>query len=250
MERAAIPGRLTWQRAAVVAISPETAHASTLSLTVPAWMRHAAGQHVDIRLRSEDGYVAERSYSIASAPEEPTVRLTIERIQEGEVSPYLVGELRVGDPLEVRGPIGGYFAWDREQGGPLLLIAGGSGIVPLMAMLRHRRASGDRSPTRLLYSSRAYAEVIFRDELARLAADDAALMVSYTLTRSQPPDWGGYRRRLDAAMLDEVAWPVAQRPLAFICGPTPFVEVAATGLAALGYEAERIKTERFGPTGG
>ncbi len=156
----------------------------------------------------------------------------------------------MGDHLEVRGPIGGYFVWDTKQGGPLLLIAGGSGIVPLMAMLRHRQASGDRSPTRLLYSSRSYDEVIYRDELERLAADDAALMVSYTLTRAQPPGWGGYRRRLDAAMLDEVAWPSAQRPLAFICGPTPFVEVAAAGLAALGYEAERIKTERFGPTGG
>lgn len=250
MERAAVPGRLTWQRAAVVAISPATAHASTLSLALPEWTRHAAGQHVDVRLRAEDGYVAERSYSIASAPEEPTVRLTVERIAEGEVSPYLVGELRVGDQLEVRGPIGGYFVWDIKQGGPLLLLAGGSGIVPLVAMLRHRQASGDRSPTRLLYSSRAYAEVIYRDELERLATADAALTVSYTLTRAQPPGWGGYRRRLDAAMLGEVAWPSAQRPLAFICGPTPFVEVAAAGLAALGYEAERIKTERFGPTGG
>ena len=250
MARAAVSGRLTWQRAAVVAISPETARASTLSLALPAWMGHAAGQHVDVRLRAEDGYVAERSYSIASAPEEPTVRLTVERLEEGEVSPYLVGELRAGDRLEVRGPIGGYFTWDAAQGGPLLLIAGGSGIVPLMAMLRHRRARGDRTPTRLLYSSRAYDEILYREELGRLAADDAALVVTHTLTRAQPPGWGGYRRRLDAAMLGEVAWPAAQRPLAFICGPTPFVEAAAAGLAALGHAAGRIKTERFGPTGG
>jgi ferredoxin-NADP reductase len=228
----------------------ETARASTLSLAVPEWMRHHAGQHVDIRLRAEDGYEAQRSYSIASAPEEPTVRLTVERIDDGEVSPYLVDDLRTGDALELRGPIGGYFVWEAGQGGPLLLIAGGSGIVPLMAMLRHRSAAGDGTPTRLLYSSRSYEDVIYRDELEGLAAGDEALSVIHTLTRAQPPGWTGYRRRLDAAMLNEVAWPSAQRPLAFICGPTPFVETAAAGLETLGYEAGRIKTERFGPSGG
>jgi ferredoxin-NADP reductase len=206
---------------------------------------------MDVRLTAEDGYQVERSYSIASPPEEaPRVTLTVERLDDGEVSPYLVDELRVGDKLELRGPIGGYFVWEARLGGPLLLVAGGSGIVPLMAMLRHRAAAGSSVPTRLLYSSRAYEDIIYREELDRLAAAGTALEVVHTLTRTQPPGWTGYRRRIDTVMLSEVAWPAAERPLAFICGPTPMVEAASASLVALGGDPQRIKTERFGPTGG
>ena len=213
-------------------------------------MGHRAGQHVDVRLTAEDDYQAERSYSIASPPEEqPRVTLTVERLNDGEVSPYLTDELRVGDRLELRGPIGGYFVWEASMGGPLLLVGGGSGIVPLMAMLRHRAAVGSTVPTRLLYSSRSLEDVIYRDELDRLAKSTTLLEVVYTLTRAQPPGWTGYARRIDTDMLREVAWPSDQRPLTFICGPTPFVETAAASLVALGDEPVRIKTERFGPTG-
>jgi ferredoxin-NADP reductase len=213
-------------------------------------MGHRAGQHVDVRLTADDGYQAERSYSIASPPEEaPHVTLTIERIDDGEVSPYLTEDLRVGDKLELRGPIGGYFVWQASMGGPLLLVAGGSGIVPLMAMLRHRAAAGSTVATRLLYSSRSLEDVIYRDELDHLMKSSTMLEVVQTLTRVQPPGWTGYARRLDTQMLREVAWPVEQHPLAFICGPTPFVETTATSLVELGHEPARIKTERFGPTG-
>jgi ferredoxin-NADP reductase len=205
---------------------------------------------VDVRLTAEDGYQAERSYSIASPPEEqPRVTLTVERLDDGEVSPYLTDELRVGDKLELRGPIGGYFVWEARMGGPLLLVAGGSGIVPLMAMLRHRAAVGSTVPTRLLYSSRSYADIIYRDELDRLDQADQMLEVVQTLTRAQPPGWTGYHRRIDTDMLREVAWPSEQYPLMYICGPTPFVETAAASLVTLGHEPGRIKTERFGPTG-
>jgi len=213
-------------------------------------MGHRAGQHVDVRLTAEDGYQAERSYSIASPPEEePRVTLTVERLDDGEVSPYLTDELRVGDKLELRGPVGGYFVWEASMGGPLLLVAGGSGIVPLMAMLRHRAAVGSPVATRLLYSSRSYDDVIYRDELDRLVKSSTMLEITHTLTRAQPPGWTGYHRRIDTQMLREVAWPPDQHPLAFICGPTPFVETAATSLVALGHDPARIKTERFGPTG-
>jgi ferredoxin-NADP reductase len=213
-------------------------------------MGHRAGQHVDVRLTAEDGYQAERSYSIASPPEEaPRVTLTVERLDDGEVSPYLTNELRAGDKLELRGPIGGYFVWEAHLGGPLLLVAGGSGIVPLMAMLRHRAAVGSTIPTRLLYSSRSSDDVIYRDELERLVKSSTLLEIVQTLTRVQPPGWTGYARRIDTQMLREVAWPLDQRPLMFICGPTPFVETAATSLVALGHDPARIKTERFGPTG-
>jgi len=213
-------------------------------------MGHQAGQHVDVRLTAEDGYQAERSYSIASPPEEaPRVTLTIERLDDGEVSPYLTDELRVSDKLELRGPIGGYFVWETQMGGPLLLVAGGSGIVPLMAMLRHRAAVGSTVATRVLYSSRSLEDVIYRDELDHLMKSSTMLEVVQTLTRAQPPGWTGYSRRIDTQMLREVAWPVGQHPLAFICGPTPFVETAAASLVTLGYEPARIKTERFGPTG-
>jgi ferredoxin-NADP reductase len=250
MERRTLLGRLNWQLGEVVATRPETARTKCITLTLPNWQGHRAGQHVDVRLTAEDGYQAERSYSIASPPEEaPRVTLTVERIDDGEVSPYLTEELRVGDKLELRGPIGGYFVWEAQMAGPLLLVAGGSGIVPLMAMLRHRAAAASRVPTRLIYSSRALEDVVYRDELDRQVKGSTALEVVQTLTRAQPPGWTGYARRIDSAMLREVAWPVEQRPLAYICGPTPFVETAAASLVELGYEPARIKTERFGPTG-
>ncbi len=250
MERRTVPGRLTWQLGEVVATQGETARAKSITLAVPNWIGHRAGQHVDVRLTAEDGYQAERSYSIASPPEEqPRVTLTVERLDDGEVSPYLTDELRVGDKLELRGPIGGYFVWEARMGGPLLLVAGGSGIVPLMAMIRHRAAVGSTVATRLLYSSRSFEEVIYRDALDHLVKSTTMLAVVQTLTRVQPLGWTGYHGRIDTQMLREVAWPFDQRPLAFVCGPTPFVETAAASLVALGYEPARIKTERFGPTG-
>ena len=251
MERTALPGRLTWQIGEVVARQEETARTASLTFAVSNWPGHLAGQHVDVRLTAEDGYQAERSYSIASPPEERmVVRLTVERLDDGEVSPYLVDELHEGDQIELRGPIGGYFVWEASMGGPLLLVAGGSGIVPLMAVIRHRKAVGSTVPTRLLYSSRSYEEVTYRDELDQLARSEAGLEVIHTLTRSQPPGWTGYSRRIDNSLLREVAWPSGQHPLAFICGPTQMVETAAAGLLPLGYDPARVKTERFGPTGG
>jgi ferredoxin-NADP reductase len=250
MERTTLPGRLTWQFGEVVASQEETARAKSITLALPNWMGHRAGQHVDVRLTAGDGYQAERSYSIASPPEEDQrVTLTVERLDDGEVSPYLTEELRIGDKLELRGPIGGYFVWEAHMGGPLLLVAGGSGIVPLMAMLRHRTGVGSSVATRLLYSSRSYEEVIYRDELDRLVKSTTMLEVVYTLTRVQPPGWTGYHRRIDTDLLREVAWPSEQHPLIFVCGPTPFVETAAASLVALGDDPARIKTERFGPTG-
>jgi ferredoxin-NADP reductase len=250
MERRTLPGRLSWQLGEVVATQAETARTRSITLALPTWMGHRAGQHVDVRLTAEDGYQAERSYSIASPPEEaPRMTLTVERLDDGEVSPYLTEELRVGDKLELRGPIGGYFVWEASMGGPLLLVAGGSGIVPLMAMLRHRAAVGSTVATRLLYSSRSFEDVIYRDELDRLGKSSPMLEVVQTLTRVQPPGWTGYHRRIDPEMLREVAWPLDQRPLAYICGPTPFVETAAASLVGLGHDPARIKTERFGPTG-
>jgi ferredoxin-NADP reductase len=206
---------------------------------------------VDVRLTADDGYQAQRSYSIASAPEDPAqVALTVERIADGEVSPYLVDELAEGDQLELRGPIGGYFVWDVAMGGPLLLVAGGSGICPLMAMIRHRAARGSRVPTRLLYSSRSLQDVIYQSELARLASRADGLEVFHTLTRSRPSDWNGYARRIDRDMLAEVAFAPTQKPLCMVCGPTPLVEAVATTLVDLGHPPDRVKTERFGPTGG
>jgi ferredoxin-NADP reductase len=212
---------------------------------------------VDVRLTGEDGYQTERSYSIASPPEDSRLALTVERLDDGEVSPYLSDELHSGDKLELRGPIGGYFVWDVAAGGPLFLVAGGSGIVPLMAMLRHRDIALDtdvaarhRLPVRLLYSSRRWENVIYRDELARLAEKDAAVEVSHTLTREQPEGWTGFKRRIDRAMLEAVAWPPSEQPQVFVCGPTPLVEAVAQALVELGHQPARIKTERFGPTGG
>src|SRR3954464_13376250 len=250
MEGRALLGRLTWQLGDVVAVHTETTRTRSITLAVPDWPGHRPGQHVDVRLTAEDGYQAERSYSIASPSEAGNrVTLTIERLEDGEVSPYLVDELRVGDRLELRGPIGGYFVWEAQMGGPLLLLAGGSGIVPLMAMLRHRAVAGGSVATRLLDSSRSYADIIYRDELDRLVKNTTMLEVVHTLTRAQPPGWTGYHRRIDPEMLREVAWSSDQRPLTFICGPTPFVETAAASLVTLGHDPARIKTERFGPTG-
>ncbi len=249
MEGTAVLGRLSWQLGEVVATHAETATARSITLAVPTWPGHRAGQHVDVRLTAEDGYQVERSYSIASAPEDGArITLTVERLDNGEVSPYLVDELRVGDRLELRGPIGGYFVWEARFGGPLLLIAGGSGIAPLMAMIRHRAAARSTVPTRLLYSSRSLDSVMFRDELARIASNGSGIDTRYTLTRSQPADWTGYRRRIDTNMLREVAWPSDRGARAFICGPTELVETAAASLVELGHV--HIKTERFGPTGG
>src|SRR5712692_7726606 len=202
MERRTLPGRLSWQLGEVVATQAETARTRSIRLSLPTWMEHRAGQHVDVRLTADDGYQVERSYSIASPPEEePRVTLTVERLDDGEVSPYLVEELRVGDKLELRGPIGGYFVWEAQMGGPLLLVAGGSGIVPLMAMLRHRTAVGSTVATRLLYSSRSSDDVIYRDELERLVKSTTMLEIVQTLTRVQPPGWTGYTRRIDSQML-------------------------------------------------
>jgi ferredoxin-NADP reductase len=249
--------RITWRLATVLDVVPETPRTRTLVLDVPGWPGHRAGQHVDVRLTAEDGYQAERSYSIASAPEASQLLLTVEQLKDGEVSAYLSEELRAGDKLELRGPIGGYFVWDISLGGPLFLVAGGSGIVPLMAMLRHRNtvvataeAERHRLPVRLLYSSRAWDEVIYRDELARLAETDPALEVRHTLTREQPEGWTGFKRRIDRMMLEEVSWPPGETPQIFVCGPTPLVESAAQALVELGHQPSRIKTERFGPTGG
>ena len=242
---------LKWQLAKVVSIAPETSRVSSLVFEVPAWPGHLAGQHVDVRLTAPDGYQAQRSYSIASPPEEQRVSITVERLDDGEVSPYLVGEVRPDDSLELRGPIGGYFVWRADgDARPVLLIGGGSGVVPLMAIVRHRALAGSSTPVRLLYSSRTYDDVIYREELDRLAAAGDGLTVHHTLTRSQPAAWKGYARRLDRQMIDDVAWPVAETPIVFICGPTPFVEAAATLLVEHGYDPAWVKTERFGATGG
>jgi ferredoxin-NADP reductase len=219
-------------------------------LEVPGWEGRKAGQHVDVRLTAPDGYQAQRSYSIASAPEDERLVLTVERLDDGEVSPYLTEVLMAGDKLEFRGPIGGYFTWKVKDSGPLLLVGGGSGVVPLMAMIRHRAAVGSEVPARLLYSSRSYEEIIYREELENLAAGDRSLEVIHTLTRSRPESWSGYDRRIDAEMLAEVEWSPDESPLAFVCGPTPLVEAVASALVSLGHDPARVKTERFGATGG
>lgn len=248
MEGAAVLGRLNWLVAEVADVRPETDRVKTLALDVQDWTGHRAGQHVDVRLTADDGYQAQRSYSIASAAGGPRVELTVERIDDGEVSPYLTGEARAGDLFELRGPVGGYFVWDPDPGGSVLLVAGGSGVVPLMAMVRQRTANHDAVPTRLLYSARSWEDVIYRDELERYGKRGNGLEIVFTLTREQPPGWTGYGRRVDRQLLAEVA--LANLSLAFVCGPTPFVEAVAEALVGLGHEPARIKTERFGPTGG
>jgi ferredoxin-NADP reductase len=242
--------RTRWRLAEVIEVVPETPRTKTLLLEVPEWEGHKAGQHVDVRLTAEDGYQAQRSYSIASAPEDERLMLTVDRLDDGEVSPYLTDVLMAGDKLELRGPIGGYFAWEEGEGGPLFLVGGGSGVAPLMAMIRHRAAAGSGVSTRLLYSSRSYEEIIFHEELEDLVARDGSLEVIHTLTRSRPEGWSGYNRRIDTAMLREVVWSPDESPLAFVCGPTSFVEGVADALVSLGHDPARVKTERFGPTGG
>jgi ferredoxin-NADP reductase len=226
----------------------ETADVRSIVLDPPDWPGHDAGQHVDVRLTAEDGYQAQRSYSIASTPEDEHLVLTVQRLADGEVSPYLVGELRVGDELELRGPIGGYFVWDVPLGGPLLLVGGGSGIVPLRAMLFHRAALRSSVPVRLLYSARTLADVIYREELIGVEPDHQGADIRVTLTREQPSNWRGYAGRIDRALLEEVAWAPSESPLTYVCGPTGLVEAVASTLVELGHEPRRIKTERFGPT--
>jgi ferredoxin-NADP reductase len=242
---------LEWQLATVKSIREETYRTKTLTLSLPAWVAHRPGQHYDVRLTAPDGYQAQRSYSIASEPERTgEIDLTVERLAEGEVSTYLHDVLAPGDRIEVRGPIGGYFVWEASLGGPLLLVAGGSGVVPLMSMVRHRRAAGSNVPTHLLYSSRTPEDVIYADELRGLQQSEDGLRVIQTFTRTQPPNWTGYARRIDAAMLKEVVAPLGRKAQAFICGPTLLVEAAADGLVEAGLSPELIKTERFGPSGG
>ena len=249
MAGAAIPGRLGWQLAAVVAKYVETPRVMTVRFASDAWPGHLPGQHVDVRLTSDDGYQAQRSYSIASAPVVGELDLTVEEVADGEVSPYLTEELRPGDRIELRGPIGGYFTWTVADGGPLLLVGGGSGVAPLMSMLRYWAAIGNDTPATLLYSSRSWEEIIFREELERLSAGPA-LRVIHTLTRSHPPGWDGYTRRIDSAMLEDAIGTAGPGRLAYVCGPTQLVENVATNLVTLGYPPARVKTERFGPTGG
>jgi ferredoxin-NADP reductase len=241
---------LTWQLGEVTKLVQETPRVASLVLAMRDWPGHLAGQHVDVRVTAEDGYQTERSYSIASAPEDKRLAITVERLDDGEVSPYLVGELRIGDKLELRGPIGGWFVWKAADDRPLLLVGGGSGVVPLMAIIRHHAAIKSTTPTRLLYSSRSQDDIIYRAELEQLASLGNGLAVAHTLTRMQPPGWKGYARRIDSAMLGEVAWPKNQMPLTFVCGPTPLVESVASLMVDMGFDPASIKTERFGPTGG
>jgi ferredoxin-NADP reductase len=237
---------IVWRAATVHEVVDETPRARTIVFDVPDWPGHVAGQHVDVRLTADDGYVAERSYSIASAPGDPQLALTVERLDDGEVSPYLTEELRPGDMIELRGPIGGFFSWKVTDGGPLLLVGGGSGVVPLMSMLRHHRAQRSDVDARLLLSARSADVILYRAELDALDG----VQVSYTLTRDRPDGWGGFARRVDAEMLQAVGPPPAARPHVYVCGPTPFVEAVADLLVALGHDPMAIRAERFGPTGG
>ena len=248
-DAAVVAPKKQWMTARIVEIIDETPRVRTLVLAVPDWPGHKAGQHVDVRLTADDGYQAQRSYSLASAPAAARLELTIEMLPDGEVSSYLAGEARVGDTFEIRGPIGGYFVWSEALDGPLFLVGGGSGIVPLMAMLRQRAASASRTPATLLYSSRTISDMIYRNELDRLVADGSGLTVIHPLTREKPAGWSGQTRRIDRAMLEQTAFSPSAGPRIFVCGPTPLVESAARGLRDLGHPAPRIKTERFGPSG-
>ncbi len=241
---------LEWQLATVTSIWPETNRVKSFTLRLPDWKRHRPGQHYDIRLTAADGYQAERSYSIASEPErEGEIDLTVEKIDDGEVSPYMHDVLVPGDMIEVRGPIGGYFVWEAEPEPPAILIAGGSGVVPLMAMVRHRAAIMSPVRVRLLYSCRTREDIIYRDELNRLQGRMDGFEVAYTLTREEPADWIGYTRRIDLEMLREVSRPLGSRARSYVCGPTALVEAVAETLVAMGYRPADIRTERFGPTG-
>jgi ferredoxin-NADP reductase len=246
----AVLGRLSWLPAIVRDLVPESPRAITLVLDVEDWPGHRPGQHVDVRLTAEDGYQAERSYSIASAPDDPALSLTVERIDDGEVSPWLTEEARTGDGFELRGPVGGYFVWDDAEPAPVLLVGGGSGVVPLMSMARHRVRRGLRTPMRLLYSARSADDLLYRGELDAMAALHDGFEVVFTLTRTWPAEWSGFRRRVDAQMLTDVSYDEGGANPAFVCGPTPFVEAVSQGLLLVGYTAGRVKTERFGPSGG
>jgi len=241
--------RLEWQLAQVREIVVETYRVKSLMLHVTNWQGHLPGQHVDLRLTAENGYQAQRSYSIASPPEDDLLTLTVERVDDGEVSPYLVDDLRAGDQFELRGPIGGYFVWTVATRGPLWLIAGGSGIAPLMAMLRHRARQKARIPALLLYSSRSLEDVIYREELDAMASHDPDLRVVNILTRKQPTGWAGPRRRIDKGLLADACFPPSQSPKIFVCGPTSLVEAVSSLLVELGHDPLAIKTERFGPSG-
>jgi ferredoxin-NADP reductase len=231
-----------WRTATVAAIAPETPRAATLTLDVPGWNGHRAGQHVDVRLTADDGYRAQRSYSIASAPEDGALQITVEELADGEVSPWMVEVAAEGDQFEVRGPFGGWFVWDAAQTQPLFLVAGGSGLVPLMSMLRHRRNAGSEVQARVLVSAREADDVLYARELEWIGAD---FVITYT--RRPPAGWDGYARRVDRAMLSELAIAGART---YVCGPTASVEAVANDLVALGHEAANIRTERFGATGG
>ncbi|WP_063693705.1 ferredoxin reductase [Bradyrhizobium stylosanthis] len=241
--------KIEWQTGLVKAIVAETSRVKSIILQPARWSGHWPGQHVDIRLTADDGYQAERSYSIASPPEERLLTLTVERVEDGEVSPYLLDELRVGDALELRGPIGRFFIWSRTCGGPICLVAGGTGITPLMAMLRHRRSSLPHIPASLIYSARSLADVVYRDELDTMARGDRNLRLAYALTREHPSGWNGHRGRVNAALLAENSFTREQNPTFFICGPAGFVEGISSMLVKLGFNPLAIRTERFGPTG-
>jgi ferredoxin-NADP reductase len=249
MARAAVLGRLTWLVGTVTALRDETPTARTIVLDVPGWRGHAAGQHVDVRLTAEDGYSAQRSYSIASAPDGQRLELTVQRLDDGEVSPYLSETLQVGYPLELRGPIGGWFVWDPEAPPPVLLVAGGSGIVPLMAMVRERAEVGSTTPFRLIYSVRSPDQIIYGPELAKRAAVGDGFGLTYVYTRTAPPGSDRPAGRISARDLAIQGWEPTQRPAVFVCGPTGYVEAVASALTSAGHDPGRIKTERFGPTG-
>ncbi len=250
MARAALLGRLSWRVATVIALRDETPTARSLALRIPEWPGHDAGQHVDVRLTAPDGYRAVRSYSIASVPAGDQVELTVEQDPDGEVSPYLARVVAVGDQIEVRGPVGGWFVWRASQPGPVQLVAGGSGVVPLMAMVRRHVEAASTAPVRLLYSTRGPDSVIYRDELDRLAGADGTVEVTRAYTRVTPPGWRRPPGRVDADLLAEVAFPPAQQPTCYVCGPTGFVETVADLLVQGGHDPARIRTERFGPSGG
>jgi ferredoxin-NADP reductase len=239
-----------WRVGKVVALHDETSTARTITLEVAEWPGHVAGQHVDVRLTAPDGYSAVRSYSIASAPNhESRVGITVERLSNGEVSPYLTQEVAVGDQLELRGPIGGWFVWRTEQTEPIQLIAGGSGIVPLMSMIRSRVSAGSTAPFRLLYSVREPGAILYRDELQALSDRDHSVSLTYAFTRAAPKDWSRPPGRIDAALIAKTTWPSNLGPTSYVCGPTPFVESAASLLSVSGNSPDKIRTERFGPTG-
>ena len=241
---------MNWLAGEVIELIEETSRVRSIVLAVSGWPGHGPGQHIDVRLTAEDGYQAQRSYSIAAPADGETVVITVERVDDGEVSLFLIEDLRVADRIEVRGPIGGYFVWEPSMGGPLQLIGGGSGVVPLMAMLRARVESGSEVQVRYLSSARTHEDVIYRSELEAVASGESGVEVVHTLTRSHPPDWTGPTRRVDRKMLIENVWSPGVSPLCYVCGPTGFVESVATSLVELGHTPERVKTERFGPTGG